>query len=57
MRRLFSIKLCGFRGETRTCSDDKRWRADGENHLSLIREATFVIMQGPAMLEITAGSV
>ena len=36
--------------ETRTFSNDERWRADGGNHCFPVREATLLIGQGPAVL-------
>ena len=39
-----------FSKETRTCSDDGRWRADGENQSFHIRKATLLIGQVPAVL-------
>ena len=45
------MQTCYFSSkETRTFSDDKRWRADDENQSFLIRKATLLIGQVPAML-------
>ena len=45
------MQTCYFsRKETRTFSDDKRWRADDENQSFPIGEATLLIGQVPAML-------
>ena len=45
------MQTCYFSSkETRTCSDDKRWRADDENQSFLIRKATLLIGHVPAML-------
>ena len=45
------MQTCYFSSkETRTFSDDKRWRADDENQSFHIRKATLLIGQVPAML-------
>ena len=45
------MQTCHFSSkEALTFSDDKRWRADGENQLFPIRKATLLIWQVPAML-------
>ena len=46
-----TMQTCYFSSkETRTFSDDKRWRADDENQSFPIRKATLLIGQVPAML-------
>ena len=46
-----NVQTCYFSSkETRTFSDDKRWRADDENQSFHIRKATLLIGQDPAML-------
>ena len=46
-----TMQTCYFSSkETRTFSDDKRWRADDENQSFHIRKATLLIGQVPAML-------
>ena len=45
------MQTCHFSSkETRTASNDERWRADGGNHSFPIRKATLLIGQGPAVL-------
>ena len=39
-----------FSNETRTFSDDERWRADGENQRFPVRKATLLIGHVPAVL-------
>ena len=48
------MQTCHFSSkEALTCRDDKRWRADGGNHLFLIRKAQLLFGQVPAMLRQT----
>ena len=45
------MQTCHFASkETRTVSNDERWRADGGNHSFPFRKATLLIGQGPAVL-------